>query len=58
MREFTETLETILKAALGYIQLLSATCGLQEKLTNTEDTEWDDSRSTEQLNVDRCYYQP
>lgn len=38
MREFTETLETILKEALGYIQLLLATGGTREELTNTDDT--------------------
>lgn len=53
MREFTKILETILKAASGYIHLLPTTGGVQEELTNTEDTERDDTRfSAEHLNVD------
>ena len=59
MREFTQTLETILKAASGHIQLLPATGGAQEELTNTDDTERDDTRfSAEHLNVDTYLENP
>jgi len=42
MREFTEALKNILKAASGYIQFLPAIGGAQEELTRTDDTERDD----------------
>lgn len=59
MRTFTETLKTILQVASGYIQLLPATEGAQEELTNVDDTERDDTRfSAEHLNVDTFLEKP
>lgn len=59
MREFTETLKTILQAASGYIQLLPATDGAQEELTNIDDTERDDTRNNiNYLNVDTYLESP
>ena len=59
MREFTETLETILKTASGHIQLLPATGGAQEELTNTNYTERDDTWFTaDHLNVDTFLENP
>ncbi|MCK4403537.1 MAG: hypothetical protein KAW02_00475 [candidate division Zixibacteria bacterium] len=53
MREFTKTLERILTAAAGHLELLPATGGAVEEMTNTDDTERDDTRfSAEHLNVD------
>jgi len=59
LRELTDTLETILKAASGHIHLLPATGGAQEELTNTDDTERDDTRfSAEHLNIDTFLENP
>ena len=59
MREFSKTLETILSAASGFINLLPATEGAQEELTNADDTERDDTRfSAEHLNVDTFLENP
>jgi hypothetical protein len=53
LREFTETLEKILSAAAGHLELLPATGGAIEEMTNTDDTERDDTKfSSEHLNVD------
>lgn len=53
MREFTETLEKILSAAAGHLELLPATGGAVEEMTNTDDTERDDTKfSSEHLNID------
>lgn len=59
MREFTETLKTILQAASGFIQLLPAANGAQEELTNIDDTERDDARNnSDYLNVDTYLESP
>jgi hypothetical protein len=59
MRAFTEALKIILQVASGYIQLLPATEGAQEELTNIDDTERDDTRfSAEHLNVDTFLEKP
>ncbi|MFX0204070.1 MAG: hypothetical protein ACFFCW_48855, partial [Candidatus Hodarchaeota archaeon] len=53
MRKFTETLEKILSAAAGYLELLPATGGAVEEMTSADDTERDDTKfSAEHLNVD------
>jgi len=44
MRNITDALKTTFQVASSYIQLLPATGGAQEELTNVDDTEWDDTR--------------
>lgn len=59
MREFTATLERILSAAAGYLELLPATGGAVEKMTNIDETERDDTKfSAEHLNVDTFLESP
>ena len=53
MKQFTETLKKILAVAAGHIQLLPATGGAVEELTNADDTESDDTKfNKEHLTVD------
>lgn len=59
MREFTDTLKLILQAASGFIQLLPASNGAQEELTNIDDTERDDTRNNaEHINVETYLESP
>jgi hypothetical protein len=59
MREFTKTLEKILTAAAGHLELLPVTGGAIEEMTNTDDTERDDTKFTsEHLNVDTFLENP
>lgn len=59
MRLFTETLKKILAVASGHIQLLPATGGAIEDLTNVDDTERDDSKfNNEHLNVETFLESP
>lgn len=59
MRLFTETLKKILAAAAGHIQLLPATGGAVEELTNIDDTERDDTKfNQEHLNIDSFLENP
>lgn len=59
MREFADTLERILSAAAGHLELLPATGGAVEEMTNIDETERDDIRfSAEHLNVDTFLENP
>jgi len=59
MKNITEEIKTILQATSSYLQLLPATGGAQEELTNVDDTELDDTRlSAEHLNVDTFLEKP
>lgn len=59
MREFAKTLERILSATAGYIELLPASGGAIEEMTFIDETERDDTKfSTEHLNVDTFLENP
>ena len=59
MREFIDTLEKILSAAAGFIELLPASGGAIEDMTFTDDTEQEDTKfSSEHLNVDSSLESP
>lgn len=59
MREFTDTLEKILSAAAGYIELLPASGGAIEEMTFTDETEQEDTKfSSEHLDVDTFLENP
>ena len=59
MREFTASLEAILTAAAGFIDLLPATGGAIEEMTFTDETERDDTRfSAEHQNIDTSLENP
>lgn len=59
MKEFIDTLEKILSAAAGFIELLPASGGAIEDMTFTDDTEQDDTKySSEHLNVDTSLENP
>lgn len=59
MREFTDTLEKILSAAAGFIELLPASGGSIEEMTFTDETEQEDTKfSAEHLDVDTFLENP
>ena len=59
MREFTDTLEKILSAAAGFIELLPASGGSIEEMTFTDETEQEDTKfSAEHLNVETFLENP
>jgi hypothetical protein len=59
MREFTETLEKILSAAAGFIELLPASGGAIEEMTYADETEQEDTKfSAGHLNVDTFLENP
>lgn len=59
MREFVKTLEKIISAAAGYIELLPASSGAIEEMTFIDETERDDTKFTaEYLSVDSVLEKP
>lgn len=59
MREFTDTLEKILSAAAGFIELLPASGGAIEDMTFSDETEQEDTKfSSEHLNVETYLENP
>jgi hypothetical protein len=59
MREFTKTLEKIISAATGHIELLPASGGALEEMTFIDETEREDTRfQAEHLSVDSFLEKP
>lgn len=59
MREFTDTLERILSAAAGFIELLPASGGALEEMTYIDETEREDTKfSSEHINVETFLENP